>query len=254
MPSREPKSIFSRNCTILACMPMENWCTNGSPLAVAMSTALTFPVAKASIAPSRVWGMPSPRANRFMVPITVAAGAVAVVAVVLSLIAGSIPAAREAIYVLVLLAGIAMFAYAMRWDMSDLERRTRRSDVAFWLHLAAAPMIAHSTFNLLGVFNGNVAPGMAVVVLVLYVAFAFVALAVDRRALLVSSLAYVLYAMYSLFEGAGAVELAWAFTALVIGSALLLLSAFWQPTRARVVGLLGGLSERLPPVGKIAHA
>ncbi|MCH7862648.1 MAG: hypothetical protein IH998_13400 [Proteobacteria bacterium] len=42
-------------------------------------------------------------------------------------------------------------------------------------------------------------------------------------------------------------QLAAALTALVIGSALLLLSAFWQPVRRRVVGLLGGLEERLPP-------
>ena len=187
--------------------------------------------------------------RRFMVPITVAAGAVAVVAVALSLIFGFIPAAREAVYPIVLLAGLCMFAFAMRWDMSDLERRTRRSDVAFWLHLAAAPMIAHSLFQLLGVFNaGDLNAMKAAVVMALYVAFAFVALAIDRRALLVSSLAYVLYALYALFTQAGAVELGGALTALVIGSALLTLSAFWQPMRQRVVGLLGDLAGRLPPV------
>lgn len=187
--------------------------------------------------------------RRFMVPITVAAGAVAVTAVALSLIFGFIPPAREAVYPIVLLAGLGMFAFAMRWDMSDLERRTRRSDVAFWLHLAAAPMIAHALFQLLGVFEAGDMDGVkAAVVLLLYVAFAFVALAIDRRALLVSSLVYVLYALYALFTQAGAVELGGALTALVIGSALLTLSAFWQPMRQRVVGTLGDLSNRLPPV------
>ncbi|RDE07009.1 hypothetical protein [Sphingomonas aracearum] len=192
--------------------------------------------------------------RRFMVPITVAAGAVAVVGVVLGLVTALIPAAREAIFPLVLLAGLAMFAFAMRWDMSDRERRTRRSDVAFWLHLAAAPMIAHALFQMLGIFNGEIGPGIAAVVLVLYVAFAFVALAVDRRALLVSSLAYVLYALYALFHTTGAVELAWALTGLVIGSALLTLSAFWQTMRRQVVGVLGGLAHRLPPVATLSHA
>lgn len=187
--------------------------------------------------------------RRFAVPITVAAGAVAVVAVAVSLILGLIPAARQAIIPLVLVAGLAMFAFAMRWDMSDRERRTRRSDVAFWLHLAAAPMIAHALFHLLGVFGGEMDIGRAVAVLALYVAFALVALAVDRRALLVSSLVYVLYALYTLFVQAGAVELSAAFTGLVIGSALLLLSAFWRPVRRRVVAWLGAsLAERLPPV------
>ena len=72
------------------------------------------------------------------------------------------------------------------------------------------------------------------------------AVVVDRHALLVSSLAYVLYALYALFRQAGAVELSAAFTGLVIGSALLLY-AFWHPVRRHVVGLLGTLAERLPP-------
>ncbi len=63
----------------------------------------------------------------------------------------------------------------------------------------------------------------------LYVLFGLTALAVDRRALLVSALAYVLYALTELFKQFGAVELNVALTALVIGSALLLLSAFLAP-------------------------
>jgi hypothetical protein len=38
----------------------------------------------------------------------------------------------------------------------------------------------------------------------------------------------------------------------VIGSALLTLSAFWQPMRRLVVGMLGGLEHRLPPVAAAA--
>src|SRR4051795_5594213 len=60
-------------------------------------------------------------------------------------------------------------------------------------------------------------------------------LALDRRALLVSALAYVLFALNSLFQTYGAVELSVALTALVIGSALLLLSAFWASARRQVV-------------------
>ncbi|MBR0553972.1 hypothetical protein [Stakelama marina] len=186
--------------------------------------------------------------RRFMVPITVAAGAVAVVGVIVALGAAAVPAAEAVIYPLTLAGGVAVFATAMVWDMSDRERLTRRADVAFWLHLAAAPLIAHPLFHLLGVFNRDIGPAIAVVVLALYVAFGFIALAVDRRALLVSSLAYVLYALYALFTKAGAVELSAAFTAFVIGSALLTLSAFWHPMRRRVVGLLGSLDRRLPPV------
>ncbi len=192
--------------------------------------------------------------QRFMVPITVAAGAMAVVGIAISLIVGFLPEARDWMNVMLLVAGVVMFVFAMRWDMSDLERRTRRSDVAFWLHLAAAPLIAHPIFRMLGVLEGDASMGIAAVVIALYVVFAVVALAVDRRALLVSSLVYVLWAMYALFQHSGAVELAAALTALVIGSALLTLSAFWQPMRRGVVGLLGGFENRLPPTQQPALA
>ncbi|UZK70488.1 hypothetical protein OKW76_05440 [Sphingomonas sp. S1-29] len=192
--------------------------------------------------------------RRFMVPITVAAGALALVGAVVGAVLFALPdeAARDAVAMpLALVGGVLLFGTAMWWDMSDTDRRTRRSDVAFWLHLAAAPLIAHPIFQMLGVFKGAIGADVAVMVLLLYVAFGFVALAVDRRALLVSSLAYVLYALYALFRSAGAVELGAAFTGLVIGSALLTLSAFWQPMRRIVVGLVGGLSTRLPPVATV---
>lgn len=192
--------------------------------------------------------------RRFMVPITVAAGALAVVGVSVGLITSLIPAAKEWVNAILLVGGIATFIAAMRWDMTDLERRTRRADVAFWLHLAAAPLIAHPVFHMLGVFDGEIGAPMAALVFALYLFFAFVALAVDRRALLVSSLAYVLWAMYSLFHQSGAVELSAAFTGLVIGSALLSLSAFWHPMRRAAVGLLGDFARRLPPTQQGALA
>lgn len=186
--------------------------------------------------------------RRFMVPITVAAGALALVATLAGLAMAAFPGLAENFYVPLLIGGLVVFVVAMRWDLSDRDRVTRRADVAFWLHLVAAPLIAHAMFNLLGVFGKEIGVGIAVVVLALYVAFGFVAIAIDRRALLVSSLAYVLYAMYALFRSAGAIELSAAFTAFVIGSALLTLSAFWHPIRRHVVALLGAWGERLPPV------
>ena len=186
--------------------------------------------------------------KRFMVPITVAVGAASGVAALVALYVAVTHVSEDGIFPLVLIGGIGTFALAMWWDGSDLPRTTRRSDVAFWLHLAAAPMIAHSVFHMLGVFQGQIGVAQALIVMALYLVFAFIALAIDRRALLVSSLAYVLYALSMLFQQAGAVELSMAFTAFVIGSALLTLSAFWHPMRRAVIGTLGNLGNRLPPV------
>ena len=159
--------------------------------------------------------------------------------------------ARNLILGFVLLLGIGMFLFAMWWDGSDRARITRRADVAFWLHLLAAPMIVHPVFTLLGLNDGNATIGEGLVVILLYVVIGLTALAIDRRALLVSALAYVLYALSELFKQFGAVELNVALTALVIGSALLLLSAFWHQARAAVVKPLpAGLRERLPLVDR----
>ena len=144
-------------------------------------------------------------------------------------------AARNLILGFVLLLGIGMFLFAMWWDSSDRARLTRRSDVAFWLHLLAAPMIAHPVFTLIGLTTGAVGVGEGLAVVGLYVLFGLTALAVDRRALLVSALAYVLYALTELFKRFGAVELNVALTALVIGSALLMLSAYWHQARRLIV-------------------
>lgn len=197
--------------------------------------------------------------RRFRVPITVAAGAAALAATAILLIItalgpATIDNAEDLLLAMVFLAGLAIFVFAMRWDTSDRERQTRRSDVAFWLHLVAAPMIAHPIFHWIGVTDGDaVGLGGAITVLAVYVLFGIVALAIDRRALLVSALAYVLVALTFLFDRFGAVELNVALTALVIGSALLTLSAFWTPIRGSIVERLpAGLQGRLPVAGSLA--
>jgi len=195
--------------------------------------------------------------KRFRVPITIAVGAAAVsaiaVGILIAILGDAAGNAEQLILGLVLFLGIGTFLFAMWWDSSDRARVTRRSDVAFWLHLLAAPMIVHPVFTLLGLNDGTATIGEGFIVIVLYVALGLTALAIDRRALLVSALAYVLFALNEMFRQFGAVELNVALTALVIGSALLMLSAFWHQARAMVVRPLpANLRERLPLIDRQA--
>jgi hypothetical protein len=196
--------------------------------------------------------------RKFHVPITVAAGAAAVAGLFLAIVIGIVQphdseAAKNLVLSFILVLGVGVFLFAMWWDSSDRARTTRRSDVAFWLHLLAAPMIAHPIFTLMGLNSGAVNTGEALAVVGLYVLFGLTALAIDRRALLVSALAYVLYALTELFKQFGAVELNIALTALVIGSALLLLSAYWHQARRLVVTRLpSNLQDRLPHLDRPA--
>lgn len=173
--------------------------------------------------------------KRFKVPITVAAGVGTLAASSILLLVGFIPEIRPFILPLVFFAGIAVFFLAMRWDASDTKRQTGRSDVAFWLHLLAAPLLVHPVFSVLMSGESNIGILPAALVITLYIAIALVSISIDRRALMVSALAYVLYAINTLLEMYGVVSLGLAFTACAIGSGLLMLSAFWHSCRKAVL-------------------
>jgi MFS family permease len=194
---------------------------------------------------------------RFKVAITIAAGIAALVVLLLALVAAATGQEIESnrlIAPAAFICGLAVFGYAMKWDLTDPARKTQNADIAFWLHLLAAPLIAHPLFYWMGVTGGQAISSLtALGVLAIYLVFGVVALAVDRRALLVSALAYVLIALGQLFRSYGAVQLNVALTALVIGSALLVLSAFWAPIRRTVVARLPeGLRAILPATAVVA--
>ncbi|WP_199553566.1 hypothetical protein [Sandaracinobacteroides hominis] len=182
--------------------------------------------------------------RRFRVPITLAAGA-AGLAIGLVALAGTLIPSQPTILIACLIAGLAIFTLAMRYDVSDRLRLSRNTDIAFWLHLLAAPLIVHPVFALSGIVD-HPGPASAAVVLIAYAALTLVALAIDRRALLVSALAYVLWALNGLFE-AGEVATAWGFTALILGSFLVMLSAAWGHLRRRLLAQLPApWAARLP--------
>lgn len=189
--------------------------------------------------------------QRFMVPIAVATGVAAMARFGFTLIAAAVwPGIGQWLLVVVLAGGIAVFVYAMRWDMQDRARKTRKSDVAFWLHLAASPMIVHPIFMLMGI-NIGLKSGNTVVIAVgaimIYIALGVIALIVDRRAILVSGLVYVLAASIYLASQIGTGGITFAFAIVIIGSSLLMLSAFWQAMRRAVLPLLPtDLRERMP--------
>ena len=175
------------------------------------------------------------------------AGAAALGGVVVALVGGVAGAPADTVLGLVLVLGLITFALAMSFDARDRARVTRWTDVAFWLHLLAAPAIIHPVFALSGLLGSSAGPGAAIAAVLVYAVLTVVALAIDRRALLVSALGYVIYAIQALLTAGGSVNLSTALTALVIGSFLVMLSAAWRTIRARVLRLLPPhLAGRLP--------
>ncbi len=176
--------------------------------------------------------------RRFHVPITIAAAVATLLVTLFGVLLQVFPALQAQPEGLFLIGGLLCFASAMHWDMADPTRQTRKTDIAFWLHLLAAPLIVHPVFSLLGIEDGSASLGGTVLVLVIYALFAALSLAVDRRALMVSAMAYVLYALNRLLEANGMVGEGMAVAGVVLGGSLLLLSAFWHRCRRDVLNAL----------------
>ena len=81
---------------------------------------------------------------------------------------------------------------------------------------------------------------LAVVLLI----FAAIAVIIDRRSFLITAVGYCVTLAFAVFGGEGG-----AFTIFALGLALLLLGAFWEKLRARLLRLLSPVMplNRLPP-------
>lgn len=150
-----------------------------------------------------------------------------------------------------LLCGLLVFAAAMAFDVTDRERATRRADCAFWLHLLAAPLIVHSLIRLaagdaLQAMTGQVAATIIGIVVVLTV----IAVVIDRRALLVSTLTYLGIVIAYALKAASVDQTKIFFATLVVlGVMVLTLGVGWQPLRRGLMILVPSrLARRLPVV------
>lgn len=185
--------------------------------------------------------------QRFRVPVTIAAAMVSLFLGVFGMLFGYFPEIRYFYQPYLAVAGLITFSFAMYWDSRDPKRETRNSDIAFWLHLLSAPLIVHPIFSTLGIFEGVTGYSTAIIVLALYTVLALISIIVDRRAIMVSALVYVVYAMSGLLENYGFVSYSMAMTGIFIGGSLLLLSAFWQQTRQSVVRILPEKTQQFLP-------
>ncbi len=133
--------------------------------------------------------------------------------------------------------GIATFAFAMYWDVGDPDRTSLPSDVAFWLHLVAAPSIAHPVFW--WVQSGNSATDWleATAVVGCYLCLACVAVIVNRRAIMVAATAYLVGAVAWYFEELSTLYSV-AIALLLIGSLFLAMAVWWSTIRAALIRYL----------------
>jgi hypothetical protein len=164
---------------------------------------------------------------------------------------------RAALY-MPLISGLVVFGTAVALDIHDRERQTIWSDCAFWLHVVSAPMLVHPLFIMAtgqDVVFGHIEPdtNATLMLALLIVGFVYVALAIDRRSLLVPTLAYfgslgIYYLVNSAANTTGVPP--FALILLVIGALIITFGAGWQHIRRLIIRptLPTSVLDKLPPI------
>lgn len=151
---------------------------------------------------------------------------------------------------LMAIVGIACLSIAVWLDLGDPERVLRRSDFAFWLYVAGAPMLLHPVYYQLVWSNAVTGGSTLLVALIASIATLF-GLALDRRSPIVASLTYVgIVITWSIGRVATSTSGAVTLTLLVLGVAVILLGVLWRPARRLLLAPFEGSSfaKMLPPV------
>lgn len=146
-------------------------------------------------------------------------------------------------------SGLAIFAAALLYDIQDRHRRTRFADNAFWLHLLAAPLIIHGLvgyavmekaellFDVLPVLSFTQAD--ATIILAATGVITVIGLAINRRALIVSSLGYAGLAVAFLVKQTDVnLGSTVSITLILLGAAIVLLGVVWHPVRNQLIRVL----------------
>lgn len=191
---------------------------------------------------------------RFRFPFTLW---VCALALLLNIIALNAVTVKLDTNLVVFLFGCLVFAGAMRFDLTDLDRLTRRADKGFWLHLAAAPLIVHPLVTSISTVENYDNLSVLLIIAVISV-LTLIALLIDRRALIVTALGYlgsaIAFGVSRIVSGdqaSGAVSsessVFVAFVTLVfLGAIIILLGVGWHSIRRTVL-------RNLPDFGYKAH-
>jgi hypothetical protein len=137
--------------------------------------------------------------------------------------------------------GIAVFSVAMWFDSQDTERRTHMSDSAFWLHLLASPLIVHGVMltMLLGDHSLSQIVGKEFIIVFFFIGFLLLALLLDRRAMLISTQLYMIYALTQLVQGQfSSSQNVTIYILMGLGLFIIFFGTFWYRTRRLIFGFL----------------
>ncbi len=156
-------------------------------------------------------------------------------------------------FILIIFA-LAIFAVAMWFDIADPQRRSTRSDTAFWLHLCAAPLLLFSisAFLLLMLnmqpFQNTATTGYSMVVLPVVIVMMLIGVIIDRRAFVTGGLISLGMAIAAIMAelDLGLTNYV-SITMVLVGLVVLTIGSNWLRVRKLVLSLLPeSMLARLP--------
>ena len=140
--------------------------------------------------------------------------------------------------VTIFVCGCCAEAYAIWWDSRDPKRQSLATDVAFWTHIVAAPFLVQPLFWWAESLAWN--PATEVIFgFILFLLLLLFALVINRRALLIGAMVWVLAALFTIADMAVA--------GLTMGVMLLLIAAAWNKTRQLIEPILPKFVQRKFP-------
>lgn len=136
--------------------------------------------------------------------------------------------------------GLIALLFAMRFDLSDPHRVTRRSANGFWLHVFAAPAIVNTVALTLLEVDTTVSNIGLLAFLMLIAVFAII---IDRRSFLMAAAGYAVVLSAVVLEDGSPLVI------LLLGLVLVFLGAKWEAIRGGLLARLADFpgKDRLPP-------
>ncbi len=137
--------------------------------------------------------------------------------------------------------GFIVFIVAMVFDVLDTRRVSHLSDSAFWLHLLASPLMVHGLmFSLLSSNDQWVQSIDAeVIIIAFFIGFFLLALLVDRRAMLISTQLYMIYAVTQLLQNQiNDTQNVLMLVLMALGLFVLFFGTYWYLARRFIFGFL----------------
>jgi hypothetical protein len=139
--------------------------------------------------------------------------------------------------------GLVVFGIAMWFDVRDTVRESHLSDSAFWLHLLASPLIVHGAMVSL-LFSQQAwiqAIDKELIIIAFFIGFLLLALLLDRRAMLVSTQLYMIYALTQVLEGQlDSTQNVLIYVLMALGLLVIFFGTYWYKTRRLIFGFLVG--------------